>query len=169
MCLDLNLWRSATSEITFGQLANVQTVGIGLYLALVVIQAVSASGIANLRRRATAIQSVVNGSKLVGEAGNMHRLQSDVHRLEIGFQALNRALLIGTSFLFLVAIGYFIYCTIWQSLDARVDGVLFIIGYYLVLPIMIFGFSTWLIGRRCKDVRDDIADAEKRVTKAIMG
>lgn len=169
MCVDLNLWRSTTSHISFAQLANVQTVGIGLYLALVVIQAVSASGIANLRRRATAIQSVVNGCRLTAEAGNMHRLQSDVHRLEIGFQALNRALLLGASGLFVIAIAYFVYCTIWQTEDAGIDGVLFVVGYYLVLPMAVFGGSTWLIGRRCQGVRTDIAQAEKRVTMALMG
>jgi uncharacterized membrane protein YbhN (UPF0104 family) len=168
LSFDPALW-NAINQLTFGQLANVQTVGIGLYLALVVVQAVTASGVAGLRRRATAIQALANNAKVVSEASNMHKLQGEVQRLEISFQGLNRGLLGGTTLLFLFAVGYFIYCTVFQSYLALVSGVAFILGFYLVLPIAIFLGSTWLIGKRCKQVRQKIEAAEKRVSDAVLG
>ena len=168
MSLDPALW-NAINQLTFGQLANVQTVGIGLYLALVVVQAVTASGVAGLRRRATAIQALANNAKVVSEASNMHKLQGEVQRLEISFQGMNRGLLGGATLLFAFAVAYFIYCTIFQSYLAGMDGVAFILLFYLVLPVAIFLASTWLIGSRCKQVRRKIEAAEKRVSDAVLG
>lgn len=169
MSLDLNLWTTEIGRLTLGQLANVQTVGIGLYLALIVIQAVSASGVAGLRRRATAIQTLANAAKLTSEASNMHKLQGDVNRLEISFQALNRGLLWSASALFVFAIGYFSYCTIWQSSPALMSGVLFIFGFYLGLPIAVFLAASWLIGRRVSHVRSKVEEAHRRVSDAVLG
>jgi hypothetical protein len=91
-----NLFNSISGSInvlTFGKLANIQTVGIGLYLALAVIQAVSAGGVMGLRRRATALQTAVHAVKLNTEYATMRQLQADVSRLEISFQAFNRTIL----------------------------------------------------------------------------
>jgi hypothetical protein len=85
--------KSSIDTLTFGKLANVQTVGIGLYLALAVIQAVSSGGVTGLRRRATTLQTAVQAAKLIAEYSAMRQLQTEVSRLEIGFQAINRTVL----------------------------------------------------------------------------
>jgi hypothetical protein len=157
------------STLTFGQLANVHTLGIGLYLALVVVQAMSATGITALRRRVTALQSSVNSGKLSGEMTNMHKLLGDVHRLEIKFHKFNATLLWIATALFVVALSYFIYATVVQEAKAPTSAVVFSFGFYLVLPVFIFLGSTLLINNRCAAVSDDVAAAEKRVLKALLG
>jgi hypothetical protein len=157
------------STLTFGQLANVHTLGIGLYLALVVVQAMSATGITALRRRVTALQSSVNSGKLSGEMTNMHKLLGEVHRLEIKFHKFNATLLWVATGFFMVALVYFIYATVVQASKAPVSAVVFSFGFYLILPVLIFLGSTWVISNRCAAVSSDVGDAEKRVLKALLG
>lgn len=167
MC-NITSWLATCGSLKFGQLANVQTVGIGLYLALAVIQGVSTTGVAGLRRRATTLRAAVVGARMRSEFTNMHRLQADVSRLEIGFHSLNRSILLVIIALFGVALIYFAYCVIWQDLTAGVSGTLFILGYYLGLPVTVFAVCTAVIASRCRSVSQRIGDAEVRFRVASL-
>ena len=155
--------------LTFGKLANVQTVGIGLYLALAVIQALSTTGIAGLSRRVATLLTAVTSTKMRIETANVRRLVGDVSGLEIGFHDLNRRLLCIVFALFTFSVIYFGYCTIWQDADAGWDGAMFIFGFYLVLPILIFSGSALVIHRRCRAVAKRVDDAQKRIQAALLG
>lgn len=157
------------SNLNLGQLANVQTVGIGLYLALAVIQALSAGGVAGLRRRATTLQTAVRAARVRSEFASMHQLQSDISRLEIGFQAVNRTILLVVLVLFVLSLGYFAYCTAWQGAVAGTAQAVFIIAYYLVLPVMIFVLFAILIAIRCRESGKRIEAAEKRWLALTLG
>lgn len=170
MCIDLWPWEGIKAGLTFGQLANVQTVGIGLYLALAVIQAVSTTGVARLSRRVTTLRNGVSSARLGAvEAGNMRRLSGEVSGLEIGFHDLSRRLLTMVFALFSISVGYFAYCTIWQHIDAGVDGVWFIFLFYLAVPILTFLGLSLLIACRCRAVAKQVAEAERRIRAALLG
>lgn len=170
MCIDLWPWDGIKAGLTFGQLANVQTVGVGLYLALAVIQAVSTTGVAGLSRRVATLRNGVSSARLGAvETGNVRRLSGEVSGLEIGFHDLNRRLLRIVFLLFAVSVAYFAYCTVWQNVDAGKDGVWFIFVFYLVVPIVIFLGSTILIAHRCKAVAAQVSEAEKRIRAALLG
>ncbi|TCP98162.1 hypothetical protein C8J46_105315 [Sphingomonas sp. PP-F2F-A104-K0414] len=169
MCIEWP-WEATKAGLTFGQMANVQTVGLGLYLALAVIQAVSTTGVAGLTRRvATLRQAVVSGNMGPVEIGNAKRLSYDVSGLEIGFHDLNRRLLAVVFALFSTSLAYFAYTTAYQNLDAGQDGVWFIFFIYLVLPVLIFMGSSILISWRCQAVAKKVGEAEKRVTAKTLG
>lgn len=168
MC-DLLTWLNIDVGLTFAQMANVQTVGIGLYLALGVIQALSATGIAGLNRRVETLKRSVNGARINSERQNVRRLSGSVGGLEIGFHDLNRRLLISVFALFLISLGYFCYTTVWQDQKALRSGVLFIIAFYLALPVIIFSYLSVMIGLRCKAVAKRVADTEIRVQRALLG
>jgi len=97
------------------------------------------------------------------EIGNARRLSYAVNGLEIGFHDLNRRLLRLVFLLFAIGLSYFIYTTIYQGLYSRLDGLLFILLFYLALPIGIFLFSSFLIAWRCRGVAKKVVEAEKRV------
>lgn len=168
MCIHLSVWFQTMSGLKFGQLANVQTVGIGLYLALAVIQGISATGVAGLQRRTNTLRAAVLGSRLRSEFTNMRRLQADVSRLEIGFQSFNRTVLWATVGLFAIALSYFAYCTVWQDSAARLTGTLFTLAFYLLLPLGIFLGSALIIWKRCADVARAVEAAEKRYWDATF-
>lgn len=52
---------STLERLSFADLASVQTVGIGLYLALGVIQVLSESGVNSLQRRLKTLREAVYG------------------------------------------------------------------------------------------------------------
>jgi len=165
---NLDGFASALADISFADLSDMQTVGIGLYLALAVIQVVTDTGVAGLRRRASALKEAVNGSNLRGEFTNMHTIGQDIERLEIGFRTFSRLLFIGTLLLFVVALFYFAYCTIYSELTAGLDGTTFTIVYYLVLPLVIFALSSLYVSHKCREVRQEIEKAEKRYHRKVL-
>lgn len=169
MCFNLLPWNSPAAGLTFGQLANVQTVGVGLYLALAVIQAVSTTGVAGLSRRVATLRNGVASARLGSvESANVRRLSGEVSGLEIGFHNLNRWLLRVIFVLFAISVTYFTYCIVWQNIDAGVDGVWFIFLFYLAVPILLFSGSTILIAYRCHAVAQKILDAEKRIRAILL-
>ena len=169
MCFDLWPWQSTATGLTFGQLANVQTVGIGLYLALAVIQAVSATGVAGLARRVTTLLGAVTAKDMRVEIQNVRSLSGEVSGLEIGFHDLNRRLLPIVFALFAISVGYFAYCTIWQNAQALRDGTWFIFVFYLALPIAIFLACSAIIWWQCRKVAKRVKDAETRIRRALVG
>lgn len=169
MCIDIWPWEATKTELTFAQLANVQTVGVGLYLALAVIQAVSTTGVAGLSRRLATLKNAVTTKRMRAEIDNVRRLSGEVSGLNIGFHALNRHLLGLVFVLFAISIAYFAYCTVNQNCDAGEDGLWFIFTFYLVLPVVIFLISTGIIWKRCRSVAVRVDEVEKRVKRALLG
>jgi len=169
VCIDLWPWLETTAGLTFGKLANIQTVGIGLYLALAVIQAVSTTGVAGLARRLATLRNAVTTRRMRTEIDNVRRLSGEVSGLEIGFHDLNRRILCFVFALFLFGVSYFAYCTFWQDLEAGRDGTWFIFGFYLALPLAIFLVSASVIWKRCRDVAKRVKEAETRIQHALVG
>lgn len=169
MCISSWPWQATTTGLTFAQLANVQTVGIGLYLALAVIQAVSASGVAGLSRRVATLKGAVTANLMKTEARNVRTLAGQVSGLEIGFHKFNRVLLWMVFSLFAISVAYFAYCTIWQEAHVPQVGTWFIFGFYLVLPIIVFVGCSTIIWWRCREVAQRLTEAEKRIQRAILG
>lgn len=164
MCFDLQFRISdVIHTLTFANLANVQTVGIGLYLALGIVQAVSSGGVAGLERRSNALQRAVSASKMSSLYAVLRDVRFELSRLENSLHGLNRTLLFISAGLFLAGTAYFAYCTIFQEYLSGVCGTIFIMFFYLALPIMIFFGSSIVISGRCKAVAKQITEVEKDV------
>ena len=156
----LKITINCLQTLTFGKLANVQTVGIGLYLALVVIQAVSAGGLDGLKRRVTTLKTAVYAARLRNEYAKIRHIQSEVTRLEIRLQAINKTALCVISALFAISVIYFGACTIWQDLYPTTFCVISIFTFYLALPMLIFfGFAA-IIHNHVKSTTAKIKTAE---------
>jgi hypothetical protein len=154
--------------VTFAQMANVQTVGIGLYLALAVIQAVSTTGVAGLVRRISTLRTAVTSSSLKSEVANIRRLSGAVSGLEMAFQHLGRRLLTAASVLFTISVAYFSYATNFQNVDTLQSGKWFIFMFYLALPILLFFSTTAIIAVRCRAVAHKIELAERRILPTLL-
>jgi hypothetical protein len=169
VCTNILPWELSNAGLSFGQLANVQTVGIGLYLALAVIQAVSTTGVAGLARRLATLKNAVTTKRIRAEIDNVRRLSGEVSGLEIGFHDLNRRLLTVVFSLFVASVIYFGFCTINQNCDAGQDGLFFIFSFYLGLPILIFVVTAGIIGNRCRSVAKKVHEAERRIRRTLLG
>jgi hypothetical protein len=169
VCVDFGLWWIKLGSLTFAQLANVQTVGIGLYLALAVIQAVTEGGVAGLRRRATTLEAGAVSAKKVIQRQEAASILADVSSLEMSFQKVNRTILYGVLALFTCSVIYFAYCTVWQESRAQLWGAAFILGFYLFLPIVIFTCAALYVKRRCSEVDSRIKRLQSDYVSATFG
>jgi hypothetical protein len=169
VCVDFGPWWLKLGSLTFAQLANVQTVGIGLYLALAVIQAVTEGGVAGLRRRATTLEAAIVSAKKVGQREEAASILADVGSLEMSFHKASRTILCGVLALFTASVIYFAYCTVWQELYAETKGALFILAFYLLLPIVIFAAAGLYVRRRCSKVDGRIKRLQSDFVSAAFG
>lgn len=106
MCIDFASSWIKLGSLTFAQLANVQTVGIGLYIALAVIQAVTQGGVAGLRRRATTLDAAIAAAKKQVLRPESSSILTDVGKLEMGFQRVNHTVLHIVLALFILSVVY---------------------------------------------------------------
>ncbi|MBD8619741.1 hypothetical protein IFT67_12495 [Sphingomonas sp. CFBP 13728] len=169
MCFDFGpLWVKLGS-LSFAQLANVQTVGIGLYLALAVIQVVTEGGVAGLWRRTATVEAAIVATKKVDLRQDASGILADIGGLEMGFQKVNGTVLYSVVALFVISVIYFSYCTVWQELPAEVAGTLFILGFYLVLPISIFVVASLYVKSRCSEIDGRIRRLQSDFVAATFG
>lgn len=169
MYVDFGPWLGKLDTLLFSQLANVQTVGIGLYLALAVIQAITDGGVAGLRRRATTLDSAISAARKTALRSESSSIITDVGGLEMGFQRANRTILVAVLGLFIISVVYFAYCTIWQDWTANVSGSLFILAFYLVLPILIFIGAGKYVQNRCSAIDERIRKLQADYLRAALG
>jgi hypothetical protein len=165
----LEPWLDKLDSLTFAQLANVQTVGIGLYLALAIIQAVSHGGVAGLRRRAITLSLAINSARKVSLQSESSSIITDLGALEMGFEKANRTILLGVVLLFIVSVFYFAYCTIWQAVAAHILGSLFIFGFYLALPVVLFLMAAQYIRIRCRAIDQRINELQSAYLDSALG
>jgi hypothetical protein len=158
-----------TCSLKLGNLIDVVTLGIGLYLALGIIQALSSGGLSGLRRRSEMLSSAARQAKIVSEYEPTRRLKLDISGLEIGFESLNRTILWLVSSLFFIGLAGFVYCVIEQNEWAGAGRTAAILSYYIGLPVVIFIVSGLLIRKRCHEVRGKIQAAEARIQKQLLG
>lgn len=169
MCVDFGpLWVKLGS-LTFAQLANVQTVGIGLYLALAVIQAVTEGGVAALRRRAITLEAAIVSAKKQLLRGEASSILTDVGGLEMGFQRVNRTALYAVLVLFTVSVALFAYCTIWHDDRAGAIGSIAIMAFYLILPVAIFVIVGLYVKSRCAMIDGRITRLQTDYLTAALG
>lgn len=169
MCINFGLWLVKLNSLTFAQLANVQTVGIGLYLALAVIQAVTEGGIAGLRRRAITLEAGIISVKNQNQRHEAASIIGDIGSLEMSFQKINRTILYAVITLFTVSILYFAYCTVWQDNNAMLDGAIFILLFYLIFPVIIFAATALHVKYRCTAVDSRIKSLQSDFVSAMFG
>jgi hypothetical protein len=156
-------------SLTFAQLANVQTVGIGLYLALAVIQAVTEGGVGALRRRAMTLEAASLSTRRVSQREEAASILADVGSLEMSFQKVNRTILYTVLTLFTASVIYFAYCTVWQDSHVGPKETLFILSFYLLLPIAIFVGASLHVKRRCSEADGRIKRLQSDFLSATFG
>lgn len=151
-----------------GEVTDIIALGIGLYLALGVVQAVSAGGVAGLRRRATTLQTAVRSAKLVSQYSVVNSLQAKISRLEIGFEALNRTVLVAVTALFFIGVVGFVIAALSNDQAINWTWVSLIVFYYIVAPLLIYVVTSIVISKKCTDTREDIKNTEDQVKRLLL-
>lgn len=150
-------------------LVDIMGLGIGLYLALGVVQAVSSGGVSNLRRRADSLQRTVGAAKMAAEFQSTRTLQLEVGRLEISFESLNRSVVQWATVLFFVALAPYLYASLQGDIQINFYAILATIAYYIVLPTSIYTSTSLIISKRCANANAKLKAAETRIKNSLLG
>lgn len=70
--------------------------------------------------------------------------------------------------LFAASVAYFAYATIWQSWTAGIVGAIFILTFYLVIPVLTFALASIWIGIKCRTAAKEIGEAETRYLNKVL-
>jgi hypothetical protein len=144
------------------------SLGIGLYLALGIVQALSAGGMSSIRRRADALDRTIRKAKLLAEYSSVRTLQLDIGRIEIGFESLHRSILLLVTLLFIAGLCPFVVAALHPDAEVPPFGPLAVTIFYIALPCLIYIASSLIISKRCKEISTNIKLMEQRVTKFLL-
>jgi len=166
--LTIELTVYSLNYMTYSNLANVQSVGIGIYLAMGIVQAVSSGGASGPRRRILNLEETMNNTSLWIKEINIVHLKNELIRLEIGLHSKTMLLLVVNSILLSLCLIFLIYSTINSADTPGIWASGEIIFFYIILPTAIlFGFlvTIWL---SCQPIYKKIKATEKLVLSNML-
>ena len=148
-------------------MSSVLGVGVGLYLALAVIQVVGAGGMTRLRRKAGLLREVVITNRLDRLRAEVSKIDAELLRLELRLEGLsNKFFKVAFFFLVLsiagVGVGAFA-----PDLLLGCYGSAALVFFYLILPIIMFLVGSGKVSSMCKQIQDDISSAEANIIDSL--
>lgn len=161
-------WGAAPSGVSYGALLEAFGVGVGLYLALAIIQAVAGFRISILTRRLESLRKAVLARKMQGEYGPLRSLAGRLANVEIQldgfFDTLFKAIVVAFS----VAIGSFTNALIWQEAILWNWALYLSLAFLLWCPLVIFFASAAYIRTRCSPIEGEIKKLSSRVQTKLF-
>ncbi len=140
-------WTAQMAVLTYADLGNLQTLGVDLYLGVVVVQVIVSAAISGLRLRSRLAAARIDNAFAVATANALH---SEILNFERNFYRASRRLIGLALLMLLVAIIGVVVAAVWQHRTAGVAGTLAVIGFYIVSPTLIFAVA---LGRAWRPFR----------------
>ena len=150
-----------------GDLSSISEVGLGLFLALAIVQVVGSGGVSRLRRKAGHLRDVVRTNRLGTERASTARVDADLLRLELSLEKLS-SVFFGISLCFIASATFGIaVVTLAPTIELGCLGLCLFLGFYLILPLGSFVVASGVIRRKCRTVRDQLLAVEDRVISKL--
>lgn len=150
-----------------GTLSSLTGVGVGLFLALAVVQVVGSREVSKLRRKAGQLKDLVFTNRYESEKTDVLQVEAELLRLELGLETLSEILFkICFALLLLSLIGMSVV-SLAPKIEVGCLGIAGILFFYLALPLLVFVIASRVISRRCSEVRERIAKSLDRVLDKV--
>lgn len=163
------IWWCEHTATELGDLSSVASVGVGLFLALAVVQVIGSGGVAKLRRKGGYLREVVSANRLQSQRSSVAMVDAELLRLELSLETLSGHLFVASFFLIIVSLMGLVVTSLASDVSVGCTWIAALLGFYLVLPIGIFGVASLVIRRKCASVRNSIAECEKEVLGRLTG
>ena len=150
-----------------GDLSSVASVGVGLFLALAVVQVIGSGGIAKLRRKAAYLREVVSANRLVTQRSSIAKVDAELLRLELSLETLSGHLFIASFILIIVSLVGLSVMSLAPHFSIGCYWIAALLGFYLGLPIGIFLVASLIIRRKCSSARKSVSDCETEVLNRL--
>jgi hypothetical protein len=153
-------------NLTLAALSSVLEVGVGLFLALTILQVIGSSGVATLRRRTANLRATINTNDLNGQRHSVGQVDAALLKLEIELGTLSKSLLAVALLLLIVSLLGLVASSLYPDKILKCRDFYFIVLGYVGLPILLFWMSTLVFNWKCSDVKRKISDCEDEVILA---
>lgn len=153
--------------LTLSHQSSVIGVGVGLFLGLTVLQVVGSGGMAALRRKSSSLRDTVNANRLDKQRSKVGRVDAELLKLEIELTSLSKTLFCLASVLLIVSLAGLVYSSIHPTAPLTCHLLWSIIGFYLVLPLLVFLVSAIVINRKSRSANMAVADCEREIYSAL--
>ena len=158
---------SASTKLA--DLSSVLGSGLGLYLALAIIQTVGSVGVMRLRRRARYLREAIWLNELHTLRASIWNVEAELSRVELSLETLSSRLFVFTFVLILVSLGGIGMAALNPSLILGCGAVYAIIVFYLILPPAIFLLASLIIRVRSRSALSAVLSCENKVLEALSG
>lgn len=148
--------------------SSAESVGVGLYLGLAILQVIGSGGIADLNRRSHTLQKAINSNNLHGARTNATRIMTDLAQLDIALIGFSKSIFYLVLILLLICLIVLSGTTLYPDLVVGCFGAYLILLYFLALPVLIFLISALWIRYKCGAVRLALRDCERLVNTQLM-
>lgn len=150
-----------------GDLSSIASVGVGLFLALAVVQVIGSGGVAKLRRKAVHLREVVATNRLQAQRSSVAKVDAELLRLELSLETLSGHLLVVSFVLVIASLVGLIVISLAPNTSIGDVWIAALVSFYLGLPIGIFSLASLVIRRKCASARKSVADCETEVLRRL--
>ena len=157
------------TDTQLGDLSSVASVGVGLFLALAVVQVVGSGGVAKLRRKAAYLRDVVSANRLQNQRSSVAQADAELLRLELSLETLSGHLFAVSFVLTVVSLVGLSVTSLAPDVSIGCNWIAAFLGFYLGLPVGIFLVASLVIRRRCASARNSVSECEKEVLDRLTG
>ena len=146
-----------------GDLSSVASVGVGLFLALAVVQVIGSGGVAKLRRKAAYLREVVSANRMQSQRPSVANVDAELLRLELSLEKLSGHLFQVSFVLIIVSLVGLSVISLAPDVSIGCTWIAAFLSFYLGLPIFIFWAASLVIRRKCASARKSVSECETEV------
>lgn len=154
-----SFWHELVQPVTFSELSSILSLGLSLYIALVIIQVASSVGISTLRRRVDKYQKSIKMSRRGRFIPKSRELDLIVQSAEIDIDEINSKIIKIVSFILLILVPYYVTNSLVSNFYFSILEALILIFIYVALPILIYVVSLSLVSQKLKTPRVEVDNA----------
>jgi hypothetical protein len=159
-------WCNQTT-IQLGSLSSVMEIGVGLFLALAIVQTIGSTGMAKLRRKAAYLRETVSTNKLQAQVHSIANAEAELLRLEMGLEKLSE-LLFNLSFaLVVLSLCGVSYVSLYSNKEVNCFWTIGIFAFYFILPLLIFVIASIVIRSKGTSARQAASECENEVLERL--
>jgi membrane protein required for beta-lactamase induction len=160
---------SELSSLTLSSLSSAQEVGVGLFLALAILQVIGSGGIADLNRRTQTLLTAINTNNLHGIRTQAKRISTDLAQLDLALQGFSKTIFWFALILLLICLAIIATTAVHPEISLTRSQTFGLLSFLLLLPVITFTISAAWIRYKCSTVRKAIKICEIDVNNMISG
>lgn len=161
-------WSFTPSGLNYGDLLEAYGVGVGLYLALAIIQAVAGFRLSILTRRLDTLRRAVAAQRFAAQYDDVRSAAGKLANVEITLDSFFELVFRTVVTSFIMSIAGLCNAIVWKDSELWNWALWTILAFLLWLPVLIFILAAGFIRWKCGPVEREIKLISDRVQMRLI-